>query len=42
MRCQPEIDPESLFSSHSIAQAIDDAEEFYSALSALSEIVGEC
>jgi hypothetical protein len=28
MRCHPDIDPKSLFSSHSIAQVIDDADEF--------------
>jgi hypothetical protein len=27
MRCHPDIDRESLFSSHSIAQVIDDADE---------------
>jgi hypothetical protein len=41
MRCQPDVDPESLFSTHSIAQVIDDAEEFYSAVSSLSENVGD-
>jgi hypothetical protein len=41
MRCHPDIDPESLFSSHSIAQVIDDADEFLSAVSSLSENVGD-
>jgi hypothetical protein len=41
MQCQPDIDPESLFSTHSIAQVIDDADEFYSAVSSLSENVGD-
>jgi hypothetical protein len=41
MRCHPDIDPESLFSSHSIAQVIDDADEFFSAASSLSENVGD-
>jgi hypothetical protein len=41
MRCHPDIDPESLFSSHSITQVIDDADEFFSAVSSLSENVGD-
>jgi hypothetical protein len=35
MRYHHDIDPESLFSSHSIAQVIDDADEFFSAVSSL-------
>jgi hypothetical protein len=41
MHSASDIDPESLFSSHSIAQVIDDADEFYSAVSSLSENVGD-
>jgi hypothetical protein len=41
MRCHPDIDPESLFSFHSIAQVIDDADEFFSAVSSPSENVGD-
>jgi hypothetical protein len=41
MRCHPDFDPESLFSSHSIAQAIDDADEFFSAVASLSDNVGD-
>jgi hypothetical protein len=37
----PDIDLESLFSSHSIAQVVDDADEFFSAVSSLSENVGD-
>jgi hypothetical protein len=33
MRCHPDADPESFLSSHSIAQAIDAADEFLSACS---------
>jgi hypothetical protein len=40
-RCHLDIDLESLFSSHSIAQVIDDADEFFSAVSSLSENVGD-
>jgi hypothetical protein len=41
MRCHPDIDPESLFSCHSIVQVIDDADEFFSAVSSLSENAGD-
>jgi hypothetical protein len=41
MRCHLDIDLESLFSSHSIAQVIDDADEFLSAVSSLSVNVGD-
>jgi hypothetical protein len=40
-RVKTDIDPESLFSSLSIAQVIDDADEFFSAVSSLSENVGD-
>jgi hypothetical protein len=33
MRCHPDADPESFLFSHSIAQAIDAADEFLSACS---------
>ena len=33
MRCHPDTDPEVLLSSQAIAQAIDDADEFFSAFS---------
>ena len=41
MRCQPDADPESLFSSHSLAQVFEDADEFFSAVSSLSENVDD-
>jgi hypothetical protein len=33
MRCHPEDDPESFLSSYSIAQAIEEADEFFSIVS---------
>jgi hypothetical protein len=33
MRCHPEDDPESFLSSYSIAQVIEDADEFFSVVS---------
>jgi hypothetical protein len=39
MRCHPDTNPESLLSSQSIAQVIEDVDEFFSVVSSLSENV---